>query len=193
MFKKFLFVIFLIGAVAGLYSAFTLSVEKINLLSNPTSLLPCDVDARISCSSVMKTPWASLFGFPNSFLGLIGYSMAVIVAVQLLFGGTAKKEFFWITNFLAFLGFIFSYYLLYISVYEIVVLCPWCLLSATSATLINFSQLSYSLEENHFNFPDKTHQKLIELRKIGVFGGLACLWFIGAVLLVLAQFLKFYV
>ncbi|PJE19839.1 MAG: hypothetical protein CK431_30220, partial [Mycobacterium sp.] len=62
----------LIGGVIGLLSSITLTVEKIELLRNPSYVPTCNINPIVSCGSVMVTKQASLLGFPNPLLGIAG-------------------------------------------------------------------------------------------------------------------------
>src|SRR2546430_137324 len=60
----------LIAGVIGLIASTTLTVEKIEILLNPTYTPSCNVNPIVSCGSVMTTPQASVLGFPNSLIGI---------------------------------------------------------------------------------------------------------------------------
>ena len=47
-------------------------VEKIEILINPDYVPSCSLNPVLSCGSVMITPQASAFGFPNSLIGYRG-------------------------------------------------------------------------------------------------------------------------
>ena len=53
------------GGVVGWIGAMALTIERLNVASNPDAVLSCDVSPFISCKSVMLTEQASLLGFPN--------------------------------------------------------------------------------------------------------------------------------
>lgn len=76
----------LISSALGLVASFVLSVEAINLLKHPLATASCDVSEYISCTKVGMSPQANLFGFPNSFLGLIAEPVVITVAVAALGG-----------------------------------------------------------------------------------------------------------
>ena len=66
--------IFLIVASAiGLLAAFELTYEKIQVLLNPEHAASCDFTLLVQCGKNMSSPQGSVFGFPNSLLGLIGW------------------------------------------------------------------------------------------------------------------------
>jgi uncharacterized membrane protein len=111
----------------GLLAAFTLTVDKFRLLEDPTYTPSCDRNPVLSCGSVMVTDQASVFGFPNPLLGLIGFSVVVTVGVALA-SGTALPS--WIVRGLAIgsvTGLVFIHWLAFQSLYRINAVCPWCM------------------------------------------------------------------
>ena len=60
----------LIAGVVGLAAALTLTIEKIEILINPDYVPSCSINPVLSCGSVMITPQASAFGFPNPLIGI---------------------------------------------------------------------------------------------------------------------------
>ena len=113
----------------GLIAAFSLSVEKIHLLINQNAVLSCDITPFISCGNVMKREQASLFGFPNSFIGLMAFVAPIVVGFAIL-AGAQFKEWFWRMYLVGIgMGFVFVLWLFSQSTYVIHVLCPYCMLA----------------------------------------------------------------
>ncbi|KKT81300.1 MAG: hypothetical protein UW79_C0022G0015 [Candidatus Yanofskybacteria bacterium GW2011_GWA2_44_9] len=86
------------------------------------------------CEIVLKSPYSEMFSIPLSVFGLLFYGAIFILAniadiyrqrilVQLLFGAGV-------------VGFIFSLYFLYLQLFIIKALCPYCLASLASSTVI---------------------------------------------------------
>src|SRR5687768_12335210 len=115
--------------IVGLIASFVLSVEKVHLLQNPDAILSCSINLVLDCSTVMQTWQASVFGFPNSYIGLMGYAVVITVALVGLTGAaSALPRWFWRTATVCYaLGAVFAYWLFFSSMYTIEVLCPWCL------------------------------------------------------------------
>ncbi|MER3394118.1 MAG: vitamin K epoxide reductase family protein, partial [Microcella pacifica] len=57
-------------------------------------MLNCDVNPLVSCGTVMTSPEASLFGFPNPLLGVAGLVAPIAVGVALL-AGARFARWFW--------------------------------------------------------------------------------------------------
>lgn len=68
-------------ALLGLAAAFALTVDRVKLLQDPDHVPSCNFNPVLSCGSVMVTDQAQVFGFPNPFLGLIGFGVLVILGV----------------------------------------------------------------------------------------------------------------
>ena len=119
--------ILIAGGILGLIAAFELTVEKVRVLADPTYVPACDLNPVLSCGSVIITPQAEVFGFPNPVLGLTGFAVVITLGV-LLAGGVAMPRWVWLgLNAGALLGFGFVQWLVWQSLYSIGSLCPWCM------------------------------------------------------------------
>lgn len=119
--------ILVIGGVIGIFASIELIVQKIGVLSNPDYVPNCDINPILSCGSVISTDQASLFGFPNPILGVIGFTVVVLFGV-LLFAGIELPRWMWLgLNAGALAGMIFVIWLVGQSLYVIGALCPWCM------------------------------------------------------------------
>ncbi|WP_155769361.1 vitamin K epoxide reductase family protein [Mycobacterium asiaticum] len=117
----------LIGGVIGLVASITLTVEKIELLLNASYVPSCNINPIVSCGSVMITPQASLLGFPNSLLGIAGFTVVVVTGV-LAVAKVALPRWYWLGMLLGLLlGTVFVHWLIYQSLYRIGALCPYCM------------------------------------------------------------------
>jgi len=149
-----------ISAVLSLIAAFVLSVEAFHLAKDPGTALSCSINAIINCASVMKHPTSELFGFPNSFLGLIAEPIVITVAVGGLAGIKFPRAFMAAAQVGYTAGLIFAYYLFLVSVFVIGALCPWCLLVTVSTTLVFMSLLHYNIREDNLYLSEQTSNRL---------------------------------
>ncbi|TDL01774.1 vitamin K epoxide reductase family protein [Mycobacterium paragordonae] len=117
----------LIGGVIGLLSSITLTVEKIELLRNPSYVPTCNINPIVSCGSVMVTKQASLLGFPNPLLGIAGFTVVVVTGV-LAVAKVPLPRWYWtgLEVGLA-IGAVFVHWLIFQSLYRIGALCPYCM------------------------------------------------------------------
>lgn len=136
---KFYHLQIVIFAGLGLIASFLLTVDKIEILKNPDFIPPCNINPLFSCKSVMTTSYAELLNFPNSLIGIIGYTVMLTIGMFLLMKGKPSKLFMILANWGSLVALVFSLSLVWISMYQIGALCPYCLLSCFSATNLFFA------------------------------------------------------
>jgi uncharacterized membrane protein len=170
----------LIAGIVGLTAAVTLTVEKVKLLENPAYVPSCSINPVLSCGSVMVTPQASEFGFPNSLLGVVAFSVVVVAGV-LAVAKVALPQWFWTGLAVGTLvGAVFVHWLVYQSLYVIGALCPYCMVvwTVTIPLLAVVSSVALRpLAGNGFA------RALYQWR-----WSLVALWFTGLILLILVRF-----
>ena len=119
--------ILVIGGIIGIVASIELIIQKIGVLSNPDFVPNCDINPVLSCGSVINTEQASLFGFPNPVLGVIGFTIVVMFGA-LLFTEVFLPKAMWLgLNLGALAGMVFVVWLVSQSLYVIGALCPWCM------------------------------------------------------------------
>ena len=153
--NRWIFASMLVGAALSLLASFVLSVESIELAKNPNAELSCSVNVILNCATVAKHSSAELFGFPNSFLGLIAKPVVITVAIAGLAGIRFPRRFMFAAQIGYALGFAFALYLFYVSMFVIQALCPWCLLVTVTTTFVFFSITRYNIRENNLYLPKK--------------------------------------
>lgn len=174
--------------LVGLICSFVLSVDKLTLLRDPNAALSCSINVWVNCASVMKTWQSQVFGFPNSFIGLMGFPIVMAVAAGGLMGVRYSRPFMRAFHAGIFLGLIFAYWLFFQSVFVIQILCPWCLVVTLTMTIMHEAILRHNILEKNLPFSTKT-QKLLEswlqkdYDKLAVAG-----WIFAMVALVLIKF-----
>ncbi|MBI3889549.1 vitamin K epoxide reductase family protein [Candidatus Saccharibacteria bacterium] len=157
-----IFAVMLLFGIVGLIASFVLAVEEFHLLKDPNSVLSCSFNLVLNCAGVMKTWQASVFGFPNMFIGLMGFPMVILIALL----GLSQVRFpKWIllgaqVGYL--LATLFAYWLFFNSVYAIQILCPWCLLVTFSMTMLLSTITHYNLRENTFGFKPNMNKRVQE-------------------------------
>ncbi|MET0980360.1 MAG: vitamin K epoxide reductase family protein [Candidatus Saccharimonadales bacterium] len=159
--NKWLFGTMLVFGMVGLIASFVLSVEEFHLLKNTTAKLSCSCNLVLNCSTVMQTWQATVFGFPNMFIGLMAFPIVIVVAALGLAQARLPRWFYLSANLGFLLGAIFAYWLFFNSLYDIQVLCPWCLIVTFSTTLLLAVITSYNLRENNFNL-SKSRNKQVQ-------------------------------
>lgn len=175
--------------ILGLLAAFTLSLEKIHLLQDPDAILSCTFNLVLNCSVVMQS-WQStvFFGIPNMYIGLMAFPVIITVAVAGLWGMKFPKSFLIATNIGVLLGTIFAYWLFFSSVYDIQVLCPWCLLVTFACTLMLAAITHLNLYQNSFRLPKKIDKKVQAFLRAGYHQLVVASWLVLMFVLVYLKF-----
>ncbi len=120
-------ILMVVGGALGLLAAFQLTLEKVRVLADPDYVPGCDLNPVLSCGSVIVTPQAEVFGFPNPVLGLIGFTVVITLGVLML-ARVSLPRWVWVgLNIGALAGFAFVQWLVWQSLYSIGSLCPWCM------------------------------------------------------------------
>ncbi|MEV8025927.1 vitamin K epoxide reductase family protein [Microbacterium sp. NPDC080220] len=116
-----------VAGTIGLLAALALSIEKVEKLQNPQEGLSCDFSVLVQCSANLDSPQGAVLGFPNPFLGLIGFALVACVGVA-TWATPHLSRWFWATFNAGILGAgLFVAWLISQSIYVLGTLCPWCL------------------------------------------------------------------
>lgn len=117
-------------------SACMLVYERLQIYMDAGHVSFCDVNALLNCGTVMRTPQAELFGFPNPFIGLVGYAITVTIAFALL-AGARFEGWFWVAMQVGHtLAFTFVVWLWYQTTFEINALCIFCMVVWVMQTIL---------------------------------------------------------
>ncbi|WP_240645914.1 vitamin K epoxide reductase family protein [Georgenia sp. SYP-B2076] len=162
------FAVMLASSLLSLVASFVLSVDAVRLAANPDVALTCNINAAISCGKVAEAWQASLFGFPNAFLGLVTEPVVITIAVAGLAGVRFPRWFMLSAQGVYLLGLIFAYWLFAQSFFVIGALCPWCLLVTASTTTVFTSLLRFNIGENNFGLSRRLHERAQSLLRMGV-------------------------
>lgn len=89
------------------------------------------------CSTVNASPYSSVYGIPVAFVGVLGY----VAILGLLLLKDHAGDFIRDNNTLAVFGltmtgFIFTLYLIYLEIFVIKALCPFCVASQVTMTIL---------------------------------------------------------
>lgn len=117
----------LVGGSIGFLAAFVLTIEKIALIADPGYEPSCSFNPVLSCGSVMVTPQASVFGFPNSLIGVGGFAVVAATGAALLAGARLRSWYWAGLQVGVTCGAVFVQWLIVQSLYRIGALCPYCM------------------------------------------------------------------
>ena len=174
----------LIAGVVGLVAAITLTVEKILLLADPNYVPSCSINPVLSCGSVMITPQASAFGFPNSLIGIVAFTVVVVTGV-LAVAKVRLPQWYWYGLAAGtLLGAVFVHWLIFQSLYRIGALCPYCMVVWTVTIPLVVVVLSIALRPLAGN---AFARFLYQWR-----WSLVALWFTALILMILERFWNYW-
>jgi uncharacterized membrane protein len=172
----------LIAGVIGLAASMTLTVEKIDILLNPSYVPSCNINPILSCGSVMTTSQASVLGFPNPLLGLVAFTVVVVTGL-LAVTKVALPQWYWIgLAIMLLVGAVFVHWLIFQSLYRIGALCPYCMVvwAATISLLVVVAAIA---SRPVLDSETGVAWLLYQWR-----WSIAALWFTAVVLLIMARF-----
>ena len=162
--------ILVVGGIIGIFASIELIIQKIAVLSDPEFVPNCDINPILSCGSVISTEQASLFGFPNPVLGVIGFTV-VIMFGALLFAGIELPRLMWLgLNFGALAGMVFVIWLVSQSLYAIGALCPWCMVVWAVTIPIFWQVTTDNLASNKLSLGKSLSEIIVTLKWILVAG-----------------------
>lgn len=116
-----------VGGLLGLAAAFTLMIEKLALLADPSYTPTCSINPVLNCGSIMRTDQAEAFGFPNPILGIAAFPVVAATGAMLLAGGRLARWYWLGLQAGVTLGAAFVAWLVFQSLYRIGALCPYCM------------------------------------------------------------------
>ncbi|MBO0979873.1 vitamin K epoxide reductase family protein [Microbacterium sp. SD291] len=153
----------IIASVVGWFAAFQLTLEKFVLLEQPDATLGCDLSAFIQCGKNLGSWQGEVFGFPNPLLGLTGWMAPLVVGVALL-AGARFPRWFW-ALFGAGITFAFGFvcWLIAQSIYDLVVLCPWCMVTWAVTIPTFFATMLHLTRNGTFTRDEKTQERASRL------------------------------
>ena len=159
-----------VGGIIGIFASIELIIQKIAVLSDPDFVPNCDINPILSCGSVISTEQASLFGFPNPVLGVIGFTI-VIMFGALLFTGVEMPRLMWLgLNFGALAGMVFVIWLVSQSLYVIGALCPWCMVVWAVTIPIFWQVTTDNLAGNRLSLAKGLSEIIVTLKWILIAG-----------------------
>lgn len=125
--RIFGFVLLVTGAVGWVASAI-LVLERFAMYRNPGHVTSCDVNPWVSCGRVMGTWQSQLFGFPNPIIGIVAFAIVLVTAMAVLAGAQLSRWYWLGLQVGVVLGAVFVAWLWSQALFEIYVLCLYCMI-----------------------------------------------------------------
>lgn len=178
------------GAI-GLICSLIIMYDKVALLNDPTFRPSCDLNPVISCGSVMQSKQASAFGFPNPFIGMVGFSVVIATGMAILAGASKLKRWYWLglqagTVF----GVVFVHWLFFQSVYRIGALCPYCMVVWAMTITLFWYVLLYNIQMGHIRLTGWLQRAGFFVRRHHL--DILAFWFLIIIVLILKHFWYYY-
>ncbi len=176
--EKQLYAFVSLGAIVGLVSAFWQMMEKITLLKSTGTPLTCDLNSVFSCSNVLNSQQASIFGPPNSLICTVLFTVLLMTGVVGWMGGKITRNVRLVVQFFSLFMVAFGTWFLWQSAYRIGALCVFCILCIAGLLVANAALF-------RLNLPDLplSKQSKQRLNQFVAKGGDLFVWTVYAILL----------
>lgn len=189
-FAKYYPWLLIIGGIIGILAAGILIVEKIALLKHPDMALGCDINPIVACGSVINTPQASAFGFPNPIIGLVGFGVVLTTGMAMLAGAQFKRWYWLGLQAGTIFGVSFIHWLFFESVYRIHALCPYCMVVWSVTIPIFLYTTLWNLRQGYLRTP-KSLKKVVAFAQAN-HPTILLLWYVTIAGLILKHFWYFF-
>jgi uncharacterized membrane protein len=147
-----------IGGVIGMICSFIITEDKFKLAANHNFIPSCNLNPIIACGNVMSSAQGSVFGFPNSFIGLATFAALATIGVGIIAGARYKRWFWLGLEGGVLLGLVFAYWLLFESVYRIHALCPYCLTVDVVVIALSWYLTLYNVDSGNIKLSGKVNK-----------------------------------
>jgi uncharacterized membrane protein len=174
------------GGALGLVASFLQMLEKLTLLKNANSELVCNLNSVFSCSNVLNAWQSSVFGFPNSLMCIVLFTVFGSVALVGAMGGKLTRGLRLGVHALSLFTLGFGLWFLEQSIYSIRSLCLYCLFCFSGLLLVNWGWV----RTNQADLPISAKGRLLVARVIAK-GADTFVWILIALIITFAVLLKF--
>jgi len=151
----------LVSASLSLFAAMILSIDAFKLAKDVNTELSCSINAVVSCGKVALSWQSTVFGFPNSFIGLMFESAVITIAIAGLMQVRFPNSLMRIAFFIYSAALFFALWLFSQSFFVIKAFCPWCMLVTVSIISVFMSMLRINIYQNSFNWSEVNHQRVL--------------------------------
>ncbi len=135
------------AALVGLIASFSQAVQTIKHYKYPDNPLSCDLNSVFNCNSVFDAWQSSFFGFSNSLMCIVFFTLLLGVTLAAMTGSKLVKNVRLFSHFLVlfFLG--FGAWYLWSSTFVIAALCIYCIFCYTAVIALNFVWLRLNVAD----------------------------------------------
>lgn len=175
------------GGVVGFMAAFLQILEKIQLLKQGAKPLVCDLNSVFSCTNVLNAWQSSVFGFPNSLMCIVFFTIFATIGLTGLAGGRLPRRLRLGVQVLALFVLAFGLWFMAQSIYVIGSLCILCIFCIVGLLLVNWAWLRINADD--LPLSPNAHATL---KRWIVHGADTFAWILLAAIIALAMLLRFY-
>lgn len=184
--RGFALLLVITGAL-GILAAWVITLDKFELLKDPSFTPACSLNPILSCKNVMNSWQAEVFGFPNPMAGLLGFAVVVAIGMALL-AGARFRPWYWIgLNIGTLLGAAFCMWLMVQSLYDINSLCLWCTLAWCVTILMFWYTTAHNIKHGIIPAPAGLRTAVVEFHWV-----VPVLWYGAIALLILTKWWSFW-
>jgi len=145
--QQVLYLVMVIGAVAGFIASFWQLLDKLQLLKNSHVALSCNLNSVFNCTNILNSHQSSVFGFPNALMCVIMFTIALVAGLIGMGGAGIAKGLRFFFQFLAFFTVVFGLWYLWESIFNVGALCIFCVFCFSGVLLINFAWLRINYKD----------------------------------------------
>ncbi len=178
----------LLWSAASLVASFVLATEAVTLAGDQDAAFTCDINAVVSCGTVGSSWQASVFGFPNAFLGLVSEPVVLTLAVAGLAGVRFPRWMMLAAQVGYTLGLALAYWLLFQAVFHIGAVCPWCLLVTVATTFVFVEMTRINVLQGNLPLPPGPRRFLEHVVRHRLDLLAAVVWLYGIFLLLVVRY-----
>lgn len=174
------------GGAVGLTASFLETIEYQEILKNAHTQLVCDLNSVFSCGNVLNSWQSKIFGFPNSMLCMVFFTLMLTSGLVGLTGGVlVPKLRLWLHGIATFF-LCFALWFMWESTFRVHALCILCLFCLAGLLTLNWGWLRTNAE----TLPISARTSK-QLHKAIAQGADTFAWVLLAILIAFVMFLKF--
>jgi uncharacterized membrane protein len=153
----------ILTGIVGWVSSFTLVLDKIALLADPTADLDCNFSLLVQCGKNLDSWQGSLFfGVSNPIWGLGAFAVPIVIGFALMAGARFAAWFWWGFAAGVTLGMTWVIWFQYQSIFVLGTLCPWCMTMWVAMIPLFWAVILYELKSGLIPVPARARRFVTE-------------------------------
>ncbi len=135
------------GGVIGLVASFLETLEYQEILKNAHAQLVCNLNSVFSCGNVLNAWQSKIFGFPNSMLCMVFFTVMLSAGLIGVTGGVlGRKLRLWLHGIATFF-LCFALWFMWESTFKVQALCILCVFCFSGLLTINWAWLRTNVDD----------------------------------------------